>query len=386
MEDYHVFSTDDLRTWTDHGVILRQEDVPWGKKDAYSMWAPDCVEKDGKYYFYFPDARAEGGGFAVGVAVADKPEGPFVCEPEPIKGIHGIDPCVLLASDGNAYIFWGNGRCAKLKDNMKELADDNPKEVVKWGPREFEMVGVNCLKGLPSRQAEGPFAFEYNGNYYLTYPYVRENTEVLGYAMSKNPMGPYEYKGIIMAEHENGCWTNHHSIVNFKGQWYLFYHHNAYSPHFDKNRSAQIEKLYFNPDGTIQEVKPTKRGVGPVKAGQKIHIDRYSSIDGASVEYLDTTDYFKGWKTVFKIEGDKVCFNEVDFGKKAPKTVVLKVKSGTEAVVDVAVGKTYTSVPVPESQDWTEVVFDMPQVKGMQDIAVSLHWGTDVEIDWITFK
>ena len=77
---------------------------------------------------------------------------------------------------------------------MKELADDTPKEKVKWGDREFEMMGVNCLKGLPSRQAEGPFAFEYNGNYYLTYPYVRENTEVLGYAMSKNPMGPYEYK------------------------------------------------------------------------------------------------------------------------------------------------------------------------------------------------
>ena len=140
---------------------------------------------------------------------------------------------------------------------MKELADDNPKETVKWGNREMEMIGVSCLKDLPNRQAEGPFAFEYNGNYYLTYPYVRENTEVLGYAMSKNPMGPYEYKGLIMAEHANGCWTNHHSIVNYKGQWYLFYHHNFFSPSDDKRRSVQIEKLYFNADGTIQEVKPT---------------------------------------------------------------------------------------------------------------------------------
>ena len=78
---------------------------------------------------------------------------------------------------------------------MKELADDNPKETVKFGNREMEMVGVSCLQGLPNRQAEGPFAFEANGWYYLTYPYVRENTEVLGYAMSKSPMGPYEYKG-----------------------------------------------------------------------------------------------------------------------------------------------------------------------------------------------
>ena len=237
MEDYHVFSSENLTDWTDHGVIVTQNKVPWVRPNSYSMWAPDCVERNGKYYFYFP-AGAEGRGFGVGVAIADSPEGPFIPEAEPIKGINGIDPCVLLASDGNAYIFWGNGRCAKLKDNMKEIADDTPSETVKWGDREFEMKGVNCLKDLPNRQAEGPFAFEYNGNYYLTYPYVRENTEVLGYAMSKNPMGPYEYKGLIMAEHENGCWTNHHSIINYRGQWYLFYHRNWFSPRDDKRRSA----------------------------------------------------------------------------------------------------------------------------------------------------
>lgn len=386
MADYHVFSSEDLTTWTDHGVIVTQEEVPWGKPDAYSMWAPDCVEKDGKYYFYFPNA-SKTGGFAVGVAVADSPEGPFVCEPEPIKGINGIDPCVLLASDGNAYIFWGNGRCAKLKDNMKELADDNPKEVVKWGSREFEMVGVNCLKGLPNRQAEGPFAFEYNGNYYLTYPYVRENTEVLGYAMSKNPMGPYEYKGIIMAEHENGCWTNHHSIVNYKGQWYLFYHHNAFSPDFDKNRSAQIERLYFNEDGTIQEVKPTMRGVGPVKASQKVHIDRYSSIEGAHIEYLDTADYFKGWKTMFANAGDHVMFNELDFGKRAPKNMTLRVKAGTDAMLEIAAGEVASQVQIARCDDWREVSFPMPsKVKGIQDLKVKLLQDADVEVDWITFK
>ena len=263
MEDYHVFSSENLTDWTDHGVIVTQNKVPWVRPNSYSMWAPDCVERHGKYYFYFPSTpNGAMRGFGVGVAIADRPEGPFIPEPEPIKGINGIDPCVLQASDGNAYIFWGNGRCAKLKPNMKELADDNPKETVKWGNREMEMVGVHCLKDLPNRQAEGPFAFEANGWYYLTYPYVRENTEVLAYAMSKNPMGPYEYKGLIMAEHANGCWTNHHSIVNFKGQWYLFYHHNFFSPRDDKRRSVQIEKLYFNADGTIKEVKPTMRGVG----------------------------------------------------------------------------------------------------------------------------
>ena len=332
MEDYHVFSSENLTDWTDHGVIVTQNKVPWVRPDSYSMWAPDCVCRNGKYYFYFPSAPAGAmRGFGVGVAIADSPEGPFIPEPEPIKGINGIDPCVLLASDGNAYIFWGNGRCAKLKPNMKELADDNPKETVKWGEREIEMVGVHCLKDLPNRQAEGPFAFEYNGNYYLTYPYVRENTEVLAYAMSKNPMGPYEYKGLIMAEHANGCWTNHHSIVNYKGQWYLFYHHNFFSPKDDKRRSVQIEKLYFNADGTIQEVKPTMRGVGINQATEKIQIDRYSTAaDGVTNEPVDTTRAFSGGCATMPAKGSWIKYDDVDFGCITDGYVVLSAKAADD--------------------------------------------------------
>ena len=328
MEDYHVFSSENLTDWTDHGVIVTQNKVPWVRQNSYSMWAPDCVERNGKYYFYFPSAPKDGRGFAVGVAIADSPEGPFIPEPEPIKGINGIDPCVLQASDGNAYIFWGNGRCAKLKENMKELADDTPKEKVKWGEREFEMLGVNCLKDLPNRQAEGPFAFEYNGNYYLTYPYVRENTEVLGYAMSKNPMGPYEYKGLIMAEQPNGCWTNHHSIVNYKGQWYLFYHHNYFSPKDDKRRSACIEKLYFNADGTIQEVKQTIRGVGINKATEKIEIDRYSSASNdVTTALIDTVNTFRSYQATLPTKGSWLQYNDIDFSVLTDGYLVMSVKA-----------------------------------------------------------
>jgi hypothetical protein len=332
MEDYHVFSSENLTDWTDHGVIVTQNKVPWVRPDSYSMWAPDCIYRNGKYYFYFPSTPAGGmRGFGVGVAIADSPEGPFIPEPEPIKGINGIDPCVLQASDGNAYIFWGAGRCAKLKPNMKELADDTPKEKVKWGEREFEMMGVNCLKDLPNRQAEGPFAFEANGWYYLTYPYVRENTEVLGYAMSKNPMGPYEYKGLIMAEHANGCWTNHHSIVNYKGQWYLFYHNNFFSPNDDKRRSVQIEKLYFNADGTIQEVKPTMRGVGINKATEKIQIDRYSSAaDGVTNEYVDTTRAFAGGCATMPVKGSWIKYDDVDFSCLTDGYVYLSAKASDD--------------------------------------------------------
>ena len=329
MEDYHVFSSENLTDWTDHGMIVTQNKVPWVRPDSYSMWAPDCVERNGKYYFYFPSTPKSGRGFGVGVAIADRPEGPFTPEPEPIKGISGIDPCVLQASDGHAYIFWGAGRCARLKDNMKELADDTPRERVKWGDREFEMMGVNCLKDLPNRQAEGPFAFEYDGNYYLTYPYVREKTEVLAYAMSKNPMGPYEYKGLIMAEHPNGCWTNHHSIVNYKGQWYLFYHHNYFSPNDDKRRSACIEKLYFNADGTIQEVKPTMRGVGINKATEKIEVDRYSEASaGVTTQLIDTVNTFRSYEATLPAKGSWLKYDGIDFSPLADGYLIVNAKAG----------------------------------------------------------
>ena len=328
MADYHVFSSENLTDWTDHGMILSQEDVPWGKSDAYSMWAPDCVYKNGKYYFYFPNAPKNGRGFAVGVATASQPEGPFTCEKEPIKGVSGIDPCVLIDDDGSAYIYWsGMGiRGSKLKSNMLEL--DGELQEVKLPKREGmpEMppmkVGGTEMKGLPDGFKEGPFAFKRGGWYYLTFPWVRGDnsnganpTETLAYAMSKNPLGPWDFKGIIMAEHANGCWTNHHSIVEYKGQWYIFYHHNDYSPWMDKRRSARIEKIAFNADGTIQEVKPTLRGVGINQATDKIQVDRYSeAAKGVTIEYLDTLNRFRGWQVNLSEKGSWARYNDVDFG------------------------------------------------------------------------
>jgi hypothetical protein len=414
MEDYHVFSSENLTDWTDHGIIVTQNKVPWVRKNSYSMWAPDCIEKNGKYYFYFPSAPAAGGGFAVGVAIADSPEGPFVPEPEPIKGVNGIDPCVLQASDGNAYIFWGNGRCAKLKSNMKELADDNPKETVKWGNREMEMIGVNCLQGLPNRQAEGPFAFEANGWYYLTYPYVRENTEVLGYAMSKNPMGPYEYKGLIMAEHPNGCWTNHHSIVNYKGQWYLFYHTNFFSPNDDKRRSVCIEKLAFNADGTIQEVKETMRGVGINKATEKIQIDRYSTAAvGVTNEAVDTTRAFSGGCATMPSKGSWIKYDDVDFSCITDGYILLSVKASDNTEFCVregsASGKVLArfklSVRPPEppagaaanpmmgrfnrdqrNQWLTQTATLEYTPKGVTNLVITNEGTGSLSIDWVQFK
>lgn len=374
MADYHVFSSENLVDWTDHGVIVDQNDVPWVKPNSYSMWAPDCVYKDGTYYFYFPSAPKEGRGFAVGVATSSSPAGPFTPMDKPIAGVNGIDPCVLQSSDGNAYIFWAGGglRMAKLKDNLVEL-DSEPQVV----------------EGLPEGFKEGPFAFERQGKYYLTFPWVQDKTETLAYAMSDHPMGPYTFKGVIMEQSPTGCWTNHHSIVEYKGQWYLFYHHNDYSPEFDKLRSARIDSLFFNNDGTIRPVTATLRGVGITDARSHVQIDRYSHITpGASIAYLDENDKFKGWKTVFDQANAAVTYNRIDFGSGSPKKVTLRVKSDKGGQLGIRLsGLPDLTVKVPGGSAWTEVSASVSSAPtGLRDLTVSLAGGDKVEVDWISWE
>ena len=429
MADYHVFSSENLTDWQDHGMILSQEKIPWGKPDAYSMWAPDCVEKNGKYYFYFPNAPQTGRGFAIGVATADRPEGPFTCEPQPIKGVSGIDPCVLVDKDGQAYLYWsGMGiRGSKLKDNMKELdgelktinmAPPGNEEAKKEGKRLQPMrvlIGGEQMEGLPEGFKEGPFVFRRGDWYYLTFPWVRgskENganpTETLAYAMSKSPLGPWDFKGIFMAEHANSCWTNHHSFVEYKGQWYLFYHHNFFSPKDDKRRSACIEKVTFNADGTIQEVKPTMRGVGINQATEKIEIDRFSTASaGVLAERVDTTNQMRGGCVTLPKKGSWVIYNDVDFSSITDGYLVLcaKANANTEFFIREknAKGKviarltmtvlsetTRPGAPAPFRRDlrnqWMTLTAPLAYTpKGVTNLCITAE-GEGVSVDWVQFK
>jgi len=381
MEDYHVFSSKDLTEWKDNGIVVSQTTVPWVKHDGYSMWAPDCIYRNGKYYFYFPATPDSiyGRGFAIGVAVADNPWGPFLPQPTPIKNVHGIDPNVFIDKDGQAYLFWSQGNIfgAKLKDDMLELASD---PVV--------------LQDLPAKGLkEGPYLFERNGRYYLTFPHVENKTERLEYAMGDSPLGPFKMTGVIMDESPTGCWTNHHSVIQFKGQWYLFYHHNDYSPQFDKARSIRADSLAFNNDGTIKKVVPTLRGIGLTAATSEIQVDRYSAMSdrGASISFLDTVDRFKGWKTDFSEKGAWVQYNRVDFGKKPYTSVLVKAMAKGDNRLEIHSGNiggpVIATIKITGSGEWENIKTPLSKfTPGIQNIFLISKNNTPFSIDWIEFE
>lgn len=379
MEDYHVFSSENLTDWTDHGVIVRQTEVPWANPEAYAMWAPDCVFKNGKYYFYFPAIPKEGKGFAIGVAIADHPAGPFQPQPTPIAGVRGIDPCVFIDQDGAAYIFYAARKifAAKLQDSLLALASPPA-----------------ALANLPTQGLiEGPFVFERKGVYYLTYPHVENKIERLEYATSDHPLGPYHPAGVILDESPDGCWTVHQSIVEYQGQWYLFYHDKDLSPDFDKARSIRADRLAFNDDGTIQKVIPTLRGVGLVDARSQVQIDRYSATsgDGVLASFLNPKDPFAGWKVTLPKAHAWVRFNQVDFGPGGLKTVSARAlssaKGGIEIHADAADGPRLGRVAVAGGGDWQVPQATMEQpLTGVHDLFVVSTGPAPVEVDWVSFR
>ncbi|GHT47012.1 hypothetical protein FACS189440_06350 [Bacteroidia bacterium] len=258
MDEYHVFSTDDMIHWKDHGEILRAADVPWGKplrNDAKLMWAPDCAYKNGTYYFYFPHPSEEPSGrnWKIGVATSKYPDRDFT-----VKGYIPdippmIDPCVFVDDDGQAYLFYGGGaRCmmGKLKDNMMEIDGE-----------------LQTVEGLGDFH-EASWIHKRNGIYYLSYSdnhdegNDREGVKGdnrMRYATSNSIYGPWVNKGVYM--NPTDSYTNHGSIVEYKGQWYAFYHNSRLSADNgafnDWTRSVCVDKLYYNPDGSIQLVNQT---------------------------------------------------------------------------------------------------------------------------------
>lgn len=246
MDRYHVFSTDNMVDWTDHGEILNSSQVPWGRKEGGFMWAPDCAYKDGTYYFYFPHPSGEdwNNTWKVGVATSKYPAKDFEVQGY-IEGLGDafamIDPCVFVDEDGTAYFYYGGGgRCvgARLKENMLEIAEP-----------------LRPMEGLTDFH-EAAWIHKRGGIYYLSYAdnHAKEGKGAnrLNYATSDSPLGPWTYRGVYLQP--TGCDTSHGSIVEYKGQWFAFYHNMALSGRGNL-RSVCVDRLYYNDDGSIREVE-----------------------------------------------------------------------------------------------------------------------------------
>ncbi len=272
MKDYHVLSLDDVENGevTDHGVILALEDIPWAGRQ---LWDNDVVEKDGKYYLIF-SAKDKNDVFHLGVAVADRPEGPFKAQPDPIRGSYSIDPCVFKDDDGSVYTYFGGlwgGQLQRYKENKakgKEYlpeGDENalPSRVAKMTddmlqfaeePRPVLVIDENgkpLRADDPHRFFEASWMHKVNGKYYFSYS--TGDSHLLCYAVGDNPYGPFTYKGVIL-EPVVG-WTTHHSIVEYKGKWYLFHHDCVPSNGVTWLRSVKVMELDMDSDGNIKTMR-----------------------------------------------------------------------------------------------------------------------------------
>ena len=210
--------------------------------------------------------------------------------------------------------------------------------------------------------------------------------------MADNPLGPYTMKGVIMDQNAR-CWTIHHSIIEYQGQWCLFYHDNDLSPRDDARRSARADYLNFNEDGTIQKVVPTLRGVGICDANRKIQIDRYSaaSKEGVAVSYLDPTNTFAGWKVALTEKDAFVQYDRVDFGKGTLKSVKVRAQSSTGGIVEIRLdkndGPVLAKVEISAGAEWKENTAALTTIpSGLHNLVVTMPEKNDVEIDWVSFE
>ncbi|KAI0449556.1 glycoside hydrolase family 43 protein [Xylaria acuta] len=290
MNDYHVFSTSTLEppyAVTDHGAVLRVSDVPWASKQ---LWAPDAAFRDGKYYLYFP-ARDREGIFRIGVAVGDHPAGPFTADPEPIPGSFSVDPASFVDPDsGDAYLYFGGlwGGQLQCFQGSSEADDEygvppfdaswsGPKEPAGEGkaalfPKVAPLAGDMRRLASPARDLvilapetgepiaaddhdrrffEASWMHKRGGRYYFSYS--TGDSHYLVYAVGASPLGPFTYAGRIL-EPVLG-WTTHHSIVEFRGRWWLFHHDCEMSEGVTHLRNVKVKELFYDDEGRILPVQ-----------------------------------------------------------------------------------------------------------------------------------
>ena len=351
MKDWVLATTTDMVNWTQHGAIASLLDFPWAAKEISGWhgfnngaWAPQAIERDGKWYLYAP---VQGRG--IGVLVADNPLGPYT---DPIKKAliagqyDSIDPTVYIDDKGQAYLAWGNPNLWSVKLNKDMISYDT--SVGENGLIRHPMTVKALGERIPPDEKrgtsyeEGPWLYKRNNRHYLFFA-GGPLPEPLGYSTGPTPEGPWTYGGVVMTP--QSAFTNHPGVVDFKGKTYLFYHNAALPGGDGFKRSVSVDELKFNPDGSVQTVQPTKEGPAPVAT-----LDPYKRVEAETI----------AWSSGVKIEpaigvggqnvrgihdGAYIEVRNVDFGALGARAFMAslsstaKLKQATGATIEIRLGK-----------------------------------------------
>ena len=379
MQEWRVYSTRDMVNWQDHGSPLALESFSWADDRA---WASQCVERDGKFYWYICAHSRLSNGMAIGVAVSDSPTGPFrdaIGKPLFENGSWDhIDPTVLIDDDGQAWLMWGNPQVYYLKLNRDMISYSG--ELGRLDMTEEAFGGPMMSKREKGKQykdsyVEGPWLTKRKGVYQLLYA-AGGVPEHISYSTAPSPVGPWKYAGVIMPLSDTGSFTNHCGVADYKGHSYFFYHTGKLPGGGGFGRSVAVEEFQYNADGSFPTIMPTDEGVKPVDTFcpfRRVEAETMAFSRGVKTEQGDDIGVY-----VSDIHnGDYIKLQHVAFGNKLPRTFSARVASGLrggqiEIRVDSLGGQLLGTVHVPGTggwQQWQTLTIDLTTiVRGTHDL------------------
>jgi len=334
MNDWLLYSTDDMVNWTDHGAVLHYSAFSWAKGDA---WAAQCIERDGRFYLYVPVISNINNKGAIGVAVSDSPFGPFydpLGKPLVQSEWGDIDPTVFIDDDCQAYLYWGNPKLkyVLLNDDMISWKGDIvevPLTAESFGKRDGEPVADR-----PAKYEEGPWLYKRGKTYYMFWP-GGPLPEFLGYSTAQSPVGPWKYGDVFMPA-EGGAFTNHPGVVDFRGKTYLFYHNGALPGGGGFNRSVCVQELVFNADGSVPKMKMTSgitKGIATLNPYRKTEAETIAFSEGFKSSQNAQVGVF-----VTAMKNDSyICVRDVDFGQNGATSFTARLGTTHNAPVQLEI-------------------------------------------------
>jgi len=371
MKDWRCYSSTDMVNWTDHGSPLSLKTFSWAVKDA---WAGQCIYRNGKFYWYVP-MNAKGQGMSIGVAVSDRPNGPFVDaigKPLVHSGNGDIDPTVFIDDDGQAYLYWGNPYLKYVKLNPDMISYSGEVVTVPLKKEGFHVRYKDADK-RPSAYEEGPWLYKRKNLYYLLYP-AGGVPEHIAYSTSNSATGPWQYRDTIMRViQKGGAFTNHPGIIDYKGRSYFFYHNGALPGGGGFTRSVAVEEFIYNEDGTIPRIVNTVEGVRPVRNLNPFIQQQAETM--AWAEGVETTsDNLIGVYVTDIDNGDYIKIRSVDF-KKGAKTFTANIASKSGGTIQIRLGDptgellgTCVITGTGDLQAWSTQTFKIKKVGGVHDL------------------